>query len=61
MLVCNTKKYFDMNHFKRQLLIFMMFVPLLSVAQEEYEPFIVEGKVWYYDYVTYVFASYLFH
>ena len=39
----------------------MMFVPLLSVAQEEYEPFIVEGKVWYYDYVTYVFASYLFH
>ena len=22
------------------------------MAQEEYEPFIVEGKVWYYDYVT---------
>ena len=40
-----------MNHFKRQLFVFMMFVPLLSVAQEEYEPFIVEGKVWYYEHV----------
>ncbi len=32
----------------------LVFLPFLLVAQEEYDPFIVEGKVWYYDYVTYV-------
>ena len=30
----------------------LVFLPFLMMAQEEYEPFIVEGKVWYYDYVT---------
>ncbi len=32
----------------------LVFLPFLMMAQDEYEPFIVEGKVWYYDYVTYV-------
>ena len=39
---------------KKGILIMIIFLPLLALAQDEYEPFIVEGKVWYYDYVTYV-------
>lgn len=40
----------------------LVFLPYLMVAQEEYEPFIVDGKVWYYDHVdmrnTYVYKVY---
>ena len=34
---------------KVQLLLIMIIAPLYSMAQTEYEPFIVEGKVWYYE------------
>ena len=44
------------------ILMALVFLPYLMVAQEEYEPFIVDGKVWYYDHVdmrnTYVYKAY---
>ena len=36
------------------ILLLLSFCPVLAFSQEVYEPFIVEGKVWYYDYATYV-------
>lgn len=29
---------------------FLSFCPMLTFSQEVYEPFIVDGKVWYYDF-----------
>ncbi len=40
----------------------LLFLPFLMMAQEEYEPFIVDGKVWYYEHIdtrnTYVYKVY---
>lgn len=38
------------------VILTFMLMTFTAIAQEEheYEPFIVDGKVWYYDYVTYV-------
>lgn len=44
---------------KRNLLTTILFLPLLAMAQEEYEPFIVEGKVWHYEHVDYR-SSYIY-
>ena len=47
---------------KKGILIMIIFLPLLALAQEDYEPFIVEGKVWYYEHIdtrnTYVYKVY---
>jgi hypothetical protein len=39
---------------KERLILILSLIPVILSAQDGYEPFIVEGKVWYYDYVTYV-------
>lgn len=44
------------------LLIALLFRPFYMMAQEDYEPFIVEGKIWYYEHIdtrnTYVYRVY---
>lgn len=32
------------------ILLLPSFFPMLTFSQEVYEPFIVDGKVWYYDF-----------
>ena len=42
-----------MMKMKKNLLITFLLLPMLTMAQD-YEPFIVEGKVWYYEHVDYL-------
>ena len=47
-----------MMKMKKNLLITFLLLPMLTMAQD-YEPFIVEGKVWYYEHVDYL-RSYIY-
>ena len=31
------------------MLLFVAFLPFIAMAQDDYEPFLVDGKVWYYE------------
>lgn len=34
---------------RKHIFIFVVFLPFIAMAQDDYEPFIVDGKVWYYE------------
>ena len=34
---------------RNHMLLFVAFLPFIAMAQDDYEPFLVDGKVWYYE------------
>ena len=34
---------------RNHILLFVAFLPFIAMAQDDYEPFLVDGKVWYYE------------
>ena len=46
-----TEMLSQMKNIRTIILMALVLLPSLMMAQEEYEPFIVDGKVWYYEHV----------